>query len=180
MTTAATTSQDEPREIHTHQFDSLSESQLDRLCDLRVLEAQEDFGGTFRGTVEEWQRETGPNVLGLAFSYDDRFVGAVLLKRPPASPDWTPNTAISLHGLKIATEYQGRGFGRAALQLSLLRAKEAWLDASALVLAVDAGNTGAIALYRSFGMSDSGPIFEGRVGLEHRLEISLVAAFNEV
>jgi len=41
------------------------------------------------------------------------------------------------------------------------------------MLAVDADNTAAIAVYRSFGMDDSGAIYEGRNGPEHRFKISL-------
>lgn len=36
---------------------------------------------------------------------------------------------------------------------------------------VDAGNATAVTLYRSFGMRDSGPVFRGRIGPEHRLEV---------
>jgi ribosomal protein S18 acetylase RimI-like enzyme len=97
----------------------------------------------------------------------------VLLKRPPASPSWTPKNAVSLHGLKIAKDLQGRGLGRFALQLAIEMAKARWPDATKLVLTVDVENVAALTLYRRFGMSDSGPVFEGRVGLEHRLELSL-------
>ena len=97
----------------------------------------------------------------------------VLLKRLPDSPTWTPPQAVSLHGLKIAKAFQGRGLGHAALCLSIERAQAQWPDATKLILAVDAGNVAALTLYRRFDMSDNGPVFKGRVGLEHRLELSL-------
>lgn len=163
----------------THSFkavdlESLSDAELAVLACLDVSKEQEDFGGTFLGSVEEWKRITGSNTYGLAFFITGRTpAGMVLLKRPPASPSWTPKNAVSLHGLKIAKDLQGRGLGRFALQLAIEMAKARWPDATKLVLTVDAENVAALTLYRRFGMSDSGPVFEGRVGLEHRLELSL-------
>ncbi|MDB6182250.1 GNAT family N-acetyltransferase [Paracoccus fistulariae] len=162
-----------------HSFDAidleaLSDAELAVFARLDVSKEQEDFGGTFLGSVEEWKRVPDSNTYGLAFFIRGRTpAGMVLLKRPPASPSWTPNDAVSLHGLKISREFQGRGLGRFALQLAIEMAKARWPDATKLVLAVDAENVAALTLYRRFGMSDSGPVFEGRVGLEHRLELSL-------
>jgi len=51
--------------------------------------------------------------------------------------------------------------------------KDIWPETSALMLAVDADNVAAIAVYRAYGMEDSGPIFEGRNGLENRFKVSL-------
>ena len=153
---------------------SLLHSQLNTLCSLQVLKSQEEFGGSFTESVEEWRANAGQSVLGLCFTtYDGAPVGIVLLKRPPASPDWTPFSAVSLHGLKIAHAFQGRGFGRKALELAIDKARLTWPDAATLILAVDAGNLAALSLYRRFGMTDSGPIYRGRIGREHRLEVPL-------
>lgn len=168
MTTQAASSLD-ARDLET-----LTEGGLAALAGLKVSISQEDFGGTFRGSIEEWKGRAGRDTYGLGFFIEgDRPIGMVLLKRPPQSPKWVSHQAISLHGLKIAEGFQGRGLGRAALGHAIERAQLRWLDAKSMILAVDAENTAAIALYRSFGMSDSGPVFKGRVGLEHRLELAL-------
>ena len=153
---------------------SLLHTQVNTLRSLQVSKSQDDFGGTFAETVEEWRANAGQSVLGLCFTtYNGAPVGIVLLKRPPASPDWTPPSAVSLHGLKIAHTFQGQGFGRKALELAIDEARMTWPDATTLILAADAGNSAALSLYRRFGMTDSGPIYHGRIGLEHRLELSL-------
>lgn len=143
------------------------------LSSLKVQASQEDFGGTFDASVKEWERADRKLVLGITFVKGDDPVGIVLLKRPTASPDWAPEDAVSLHGLKIAESYQGQGLGRVSFRLSIEAATTRWPMAKRLVLAVDAENAPALTVYRSFGMSDSGPIFKGRIGLEHRLMLDL-------
>lgn len=155
-------------------LETMADVDLAALTSLKVSKEQQEFGGTFPGSVEDWKRRSGSNTYGLAFFVEGQTpAGIVLLKRPPDSPDWTPPKAISLHGLKIAKALQGRGLGRSALQLSIEGAQARWPDATKLILAVDAGTVAALTLYQRFGMSDSGPIFKGRVGFEHRLELSL-------
>jgi cysteine synthase A len=165
------------RIVHTLEaldHETMTDIDLAVLTSLHVSTEQEEFGGTFSGSVEEWRRRTGSNTYGLTFLVEGGTpVGMVLLKRLPDSPSWTPPQAVSLHGLKIAKAFQGRGLGHAALCLSIERAQAQWPDATKLILAVDAGNVAALTLYRRFDMSDSGPVFKGRVGLEHRLELSL-------
>lgn len=153
---------------------TLTDAGLAALADLKVSTSQEGFGGTFGGSVEEWKGRTGPNTYGFSFFIEGRTpIGMVLLKHPPESPAWVPPHAVSLHGLKIAEAFQGQGLGHAALSLSVEQAKSCWPEARTLILAVDAENIAALSLYRRFGMSDSGPIFEGRIGREHRLAMSL-------
>lgn len=149
----------------------LSGSQFAALASLQVAQNQEDLGGTFEASVNEWQVANTDEILGLAFYLGAEPVGIVLLKRFALSPSWVPDNAISLHGLKIAEGFQGRGFGREAFGLAIDAAKARWPTAKQLILAVDAGNEPALAVYRGFGMRDSGPIFEGRIGFEHRLEL---------
>lgn len=143
------------------------------LASLKVRPAQEDWGGTFAASMKEWEQADREFVLGLAFLKGDEPVGIVLLKRKPFSPDWVSEDSVSLHGLKIAESYQGQGFGQAAFELTIQAAMSRWPMASQLVLAVDAGNEPALAVYRSFGMVDSGPVFKGRIGFEHRLRLKL-------
>ena len=152
---------------------NLSASRRAALSSLTVSGDQEDLGGTFEASVCEWQTAYADTLFGLAFLIGDDPVGIVLLKRPPLSPPWVQDGDVSLHGLKIDKSYQGQGLGRAAFGLALGSVGEHWPTASKLVLAVDACNESALAVYRGFGMTDSGPVFRGRVGIEHRLELRL-------
>ncbi len=160
-------------ELKAQDMSELYEHQLTALAALELGKDQEDLGGSFQGSVKEWQAAGTQQILGLCFQQNGEPVGMVLFKRPPLSPEWTPRSAVSLHGLKIAQARQGAGLGRRAFALCVAHLKIAWPDAKSLILAVDAGNGPALAVYRGFGMSDSGPVFQGRIGLEHRLEVPL-------
>jgi ribosomal protein S18 acetylase RimI-like enzyme len=149
----------------------MSEEDLGIVAALEVTEHQEDLGGSFEDSVAEWKAAQSDSVLGLCFFQTQRPIGMVLLKRPPLSPSWVPLSAISLHGLKIAKTDQGLGLGKLAFGLAVTCAKDNWPAATSLILAVDAGNDPALAVYRGFGMSDSGPVVQGRIGWEHRLEL---------
>ena len=151
----------------------LEAPELDALRCLKVSDEQLDFGGSFEETLAV--RSDVPSESGrvLCFVLDRIPVGIVALKRPPYSPDWVSKSAVSMHGLKIAGRFQGQGLGKQAFRLAVTRASALWPDAETLVLSVDAANTVALSVYRGLGMSDSGPVFPGRVGMEHRLEIGL-------
>ena len=77
----------------------------------------------------------------------------------------------SIHGLKIAAPWQGRGWGHTVFRLAVDYLKAAWPDVESLKLAVDAENLLAIAVYRAFGVRDGGPVFQGPNGNEHRMVI---------
>lgn len=147
----------------------LGPADLDRLAALPVSLAQEDFGGSFADTLAEWRASDPAALRGLGFLLAGAPVGLVLLKRPPLSPEWVPEAAVSLHGLKIGGPYQGRGLGRRAVELTLAAARQHWPEARSLALAVDDGNAPALGLYLSLGMVASGPPIQGRIGWEHRL-----------
>jgi len=152
----------------------LCETELSMLAQLKVSDWQAIKGGSFQESVEAWQKDTTGLVLGLSFLIENRFVGMTLFKRPPLSPSWVSNNAATIHGLKISIPWQGRGLGHKALSVAVAQLKEQWPTITSLMLAVDADNAAALAVYRAFGMTDSGPIHEGNHGLEHRFEISLL------
>jgi len=79
-----------------------------------------------------------------------------LFKQPPLSPSWVAENAATIHGLKIATPWQKQGFGHTAFALAIDALKNEWPLISKLMLAVDADNTAAIAVYRAFGMAQCG------------------------
>ena len=163
----------EKSDLRVQSLAELSGSQLAALASLQVARDQEELGGTFEASVNEWQAADADQILGLAFYLGPDPVGIVLLKRFALSPSWVPDEAISLHGLKIGKEFQGRGLGRKAFELAIDAAKAHWPSAKQLILAVDAGNEPALAVYKGAGMRDSGPVYKGRIGYEHRLEMEL-------
>lgn len=152
---------------------ALGDPELAKLGELRVSKRQEFLGGSFSESLNAWRKAPPQQVLGLCFLFGTAPVGLTLFKRPPLSPPWASVDAATIHGLKIATPWQGRGWGHIAFGLAVHRLKEEWPDRSTLMLAVDADNAAALAVYRAFGMIDSGPIFDGHHGREHRLRVTL-------
>ena len=151
----------------------LSDSQHAELAALRISDRDVDYAGTIAKAVDDCRSTPPDRLRGFAVVAADEVVGFVILKRPPASPEWAGADAVTLHGLRIDTRHRGRGLGRAAFAAAIDTARRLWPDARRLVLSVDAGNTAAHGLYVAFGMRDSGPVFRGRIGLEHRLELDL-------
>ncbi|WP_120501246.1 N-acetyltransferase [Roseovarius sp. EL26] len=172
--------QGETQTLTARKLDGLDPAELQAVEALTITMAQEELGGTFESSVDEWRSGPGETVLGLSFFDGDDPCGLVLLKRPPKSPEWVTPNDISLHGLKITTSHQGRGYGRTAFELAVEAAKQRWPEASGLVLAVDAGNEPALSVYRGYGMADSGPIYRGRIGYEHRLALAFPRAVQEL
>ncbi len=140
---------------------------------LTVSPRQEVLGGSFLESLQAWRDGPQSHVLGLCFLHEDHPIGMTLFKRPPLSPPWVTPQAASIHGLKISQRWQGRGWGSVAFHLAIDALRNGWPDVKTLLLAVDAENTVARAVYRAAGMSDSGPIYEGRVGREHRMQLAL-------
>lgn len=146
----------------------MTDGQLKSAHALTVAEDQAEFGGTFLDSLGTILGSNSETVQGYCFLYEKMPIGIVLLKRPPSSADWVPARAASLHGLKIDSKWQGRGLGKEAFRLAFETAARRWPEADQLVLAVDAENMAALKVYRNFGMKDSGPIYSGRIGKEHR------------
>jgi len=94
-----------------------------------------------------------------------------LFKRPPLSPGWVSKDSATIHGLKIATPWQRRGPGHKAFSLAVNQLKHTWPTVSTLMLGEDSDNEAALAVYREYGMIDSGLIFKGNDGLDNRFEI---------
>ncbi|WP_424968653.1 GNAT family N-acetyltransferase [Dinoroseobacter sp. S375] len=162
-----------PHAVTAVAFEALAARDLAALAALSVTPDQEEFGGSFDASLAEWRTSEPRCLLGLAFLRDEMPIGLVLLKRPPLSPDWVARDAVSLHGFKIATPYQGGGLGWKALECAVETVSRHWSDARRLCLAVDAENAAALALYRGAGMQDSGAAHQGRIGVEYRLSLTL-------
>jgi len=150
----------------------LSAAEIAALGQLSVSAWQEIKGGSFSESVEAWQEGPKNLILGLCFRSQGQPVGMTLFKRPPLSPSWASYNAATIHGLKIASPLQGKGLGHQAFNLAVQSLRETWSDVSELMLGVDADNAAALAVYRAYGMEDSGPIFEGQNGPENRLNLT--------
>lgn len=152
----------------------LSATELAEIASLEITPQQAEFGGSFADSLSQYHANNDGSVRCFVFFYDSEPIGIVVLKVPPAAPNWVGLNAISLHGFKIRSSWQGKGLGKRCLGICLDKIRSEWPSAKRLQLAVDAENAVALSVYRSYGMKDSGPIFEGRVGKEHRLELSLL------
>lgn len=160
-------------ELEVRNMLTLSASETRSIGRLKVSDWQEIKGGSFEESLQAWQEDTTGHVLGLCFLVDDEPVGMTLFKRPPLSPTWASKDAATIHGLKITTPWQGRGLGHEAFELGVNQLKLEWPLITTLMLAVDADNDAALSVYRNYGMTDSGPIYEGNAGPENRFFISL-------
>ena len=149
------------------ELSALSQVQFAALRTLQVTERQSVLGKSFLESIDDWENRQKGQVLGLCFLLDAAPVGMVLFRKQPLE------YAVSIHGLKIALPWQGRGLGHVAFRLAVEHLKTQWGDAKVLKLSVDAVNAPAIAIYRGFGMRDSGPVFDGPNGKEHRMVLQL-------
>ena len=173
MVLAATQMTAEADPLELRNLLELTKAQMAALSALKVSDHQEFLGGSFLESLTAWNEGPSSHVLGHCFMSGSEPVGLTLFKRPPLSPDWVPSYAVSLHGLKIATPWQGQGLGQKACRLAIDQLQRDWPASTVLMLAADAENAAALTVYRSMGMTDSGPIFDGNHGLEHRLHLSL-------
>jgi diamine N-acetyltransferase len=127
---------------------------------LNVDPAQRHFVGSNRKTFRQWPDEPGAEVFGL---WDgETAVGLMacidMRDRPDRSSANDPQTAY-LWRLMVASEHQGKGFGRAALSLFERWAADRGLYR--LEISVVPENTIARALYTSFGFRPTGRVVEG-------------------
>ena len=146
----------------------LSETQFAALRDLRVSDHQEVLGKSFHESIADWENAPQGEALALCVLLDEKPIGMTVFRQPKPR-----SRKVSIHGLKIATPWQRRGFGHCAFRLAVAHMTSAWPDAELLKLSVDAENAPALAIYRGAGMRDSGPVFDGANGKEHRMEVAL-------
>ena len=102
------------------EWHALSPAQQKQVAALTISEAQERYAGTIAKAIEDCRANPPDQLRGFAVLAGGKAVGFVTLKRPPLSPPWVPDDAVSLHGLQIDRRLQGRGYGAAAFRASTL------------------------------------------------------------
>lgn len=155
--------------LNIQEMGILSDAQWLALRALTVTERQEVLGKSFLESIEDWEHAPKDKTLGLCFLINESPVGLVLFQQQKGTDAHT----LSIHGLKIARPWQHQGYGHQAFRDALEYVKRKWPQAKKLKLAVDAENQPAVAIYRGYGMADSGPVFDGPNGKEHHMEIAL-------
>ncbi|MBU3056088.1 GNAT family N-acetyltransferase [Pseudomonas indica] len=166
-------------DIVLRDWHELSARQRLAFTELRIDNEQQTFAGRIDDAIRACEQAAPCHLRGLAVLHNERPVGFLLLKRPPLSPAWAPDDAITLHALQIDLSHQGRGYGRSALAALPSLAMRAWPQARYLALSVDAHNAAAMALYVRSGWLDSGQTYQGRLGLERRFNLPLFSGAHQ-
>jgi cysteine synthase A len=98
-------------------------------------------------------------------------VGFFILRERDALPEWAPAGVMTLHSFRIGLGHQGRGFGRAGVELA-----RGWISTNRrgvdrLMLGVNVRNLIATAAYLACGFTDTGQLYRGPIGAQHILSL---------
>lgn len=141
----------------------------DDMRHLDVHDAQLDFVAP----IEQMLGEPTPGVDFHCIRRGDGAVGFFKIDPPGISCfDFVPPDALGMRGLLIGAQYQGLGYGRAALA-ALPAYLKARYDAPRAVLSVDVGNPVARRLYVAHGWVETGEVHHGRTGPAPVLHLTL-------
>lgn len=142
----------------------LSASEQAQVRSLRIATEQVEFAGTIERAIDKLAAGQGDDLVGLAIGHGAEIVGFVLIARRSKAPGWAEPEAATLSAMRIGEQYQGRGFGAAALQALADWVRQHWPQAHALSLSVDEGNAAGVRAYRKAGFVDHGERVAGRIG----------------
>ncbi|MGO4800212.1 GNAT family N-acetyltransferase [Pseudomonas sp. W22_MBD1_FP4] len=151
-------------------YEALTAVQRQQASAIEVHPEQLPFCGDMYCALNSLLAKPSPGVKGFALLADDIPVAFLLLKRPPCLPHWADAHSATLHAFQVDRRQQGRGFGKACLQILPTAAIETWPQIKALELSVDTDNVAAMGLYLGAGWVDSGEAYKGRVGYERKLK----------
>ncbi|HCQ63875.1 MAG TPA: GNAT family N-acetyltransferase [Rhodobacteraceae bacterium] len=141
----------------------------DRVRHLEVADSQLDFVAA----IEQMLGEPTPGVDFHGISTGDEAVGFFKIDPPGVSCfDFVAADALGLRGLLVGAQYQGKGYGGAAMAAlpAYLRAR---YDAPRAMLSVDDSNPVAHRLYLAHGWVDTGELHHGRAGPAPVLQLTL-------
>jgi len=152
---------------------TLAPAEREIVTRLEISPGQVEFAGAIARSVAACEAGDPDEVAGLAIRADGRIVGWVLLKRGASAPEWVPDDAAIVSGLRIDQREQGRGIGALALAEVARWARGYWPQAARLVLRVDEGNAAGIRAYEKAGWREHGERRIGRVGVERTMTLAL-------
>lgn len=139
---------------------------MDCIC-LQVADNQKGFVADNARSLLEAHYEEG--IYTRAIYDGDTMVGFVLFDYDPEIPGW------SLSRMMIGQQYQGRGYGTAAVK-ALLQYFRDTMGIREVYLCVERENTVAAALYHKLGFCDVGTVeydFDGVHYIETQMKIEL-------
>ncbi|MBZ9905646.1 GNAT family N-acetyltransferase [Mesorhizobium sp. B2-7-3] len=141
------------------------------LCDRAAIKTllldpeQEQFAGDVDVVFDGLQNSRYPQFEHpLAIVAADKTVGFFILRERLALPLWAPNDAVTLHSFRVCRTLQGRGYGRAGVDLAISWLRRKRPGVKRLMLAVNIRNAAAKSAYLNAGFSDTGQIFHGPIG----------------
>ncbi|MDQ0333058.1 cysteine synthase A [Mesorhizobium sp. YL-MeA3-2017] len=149
----------------------------DEIRKLTLDPEQDEFAGSVDAVFDALQDSPHTRMEhAFAIVADTRTVGFLVLRERLALPDWAPRGAVTLHSFRIHRACQGMGYGRAGVELAISWVRARRRTASQLMLAVNARNMPAKALYLKLGFTDTGRIVHGPIGDQHILTFRLKRA----
>ena len=163
----------EATEVELADWGTLASAERQAVLRLEISADQVEFAGPVERSVAACAVGNPADIAGLAIRAAGRIVGWVLLKRGASAPDWVPDDAAVVSGLRIDQREQGRGIGALALAELARWAGRHWPQAARLVLRVDEGNVAGIRAYEKAGWREVGERRVGRVGVERTMTLPL-------
>ncbi|MBZ9810909.1 MULTISPECIES: GNAT family N-acetyltransferase [unclassified Mesorhizobium] len=126
---------------------------------------QEQFAGSVDVVFDQLQNSHHPELEHpFAIVASSKTVGFFILREKQALPPWAPADAVTLHSFRICRALQGKGYGRAGVDLAISWLRRQRPYVRQLMLAVNGRNAAAKSVYLKAGFSDTGEIFHGPIG----------------
>lgn len=154
---------------------SLSPVDYGIVAHLKLDGEQEQFAGGPLDLVFSELRNSSCHKLEHPFSVAvaGETIGFFVLREREALPEWAPPDVVTLHSFRVSREYQGKGYGKAALRLAAH-----WLSTNRprinrLMLSVNLRNLAARGAYVKWGFRDTGAICSGPIGPQNILDYDL-------
>ena len=145
----------------------LTADNWDQCLDLEVTEAQKEFVADNLYSIAEAQFY--PGTICHAIYADETMVGFAMYGPDQGySPEQERDSAYAIVRLMIDKSHQGRGYGRAAMEL-LIRHIQKVQNCGAIYLSSAPENRAAERLYRSLGFEATGEVHDGEVVFRLRL-----------
>lgn len=154
-----------PTRLQLQRWQSLTSEQRQRVLALHIPPEQIEFAGTMAQAVAVGEGASPDDVAGLAVLQAEVPVGFVVLCRGYRLPAWAPTGAVALRAMRIDSREQGKGHGKAALDLVETWLSEHWPAGPLLALCVDDENLAARRAYEVAGFTEYTEPKAGRIGL---------------